>query len=272
MRCETAMRDGKTGRKARDKGETMIFRTMGRLVLGCCVLLWSACAMAGASGENVLGESRQLLLVTSASWEAPSGELRLFEREAAGQPWQQAGPAIPVSLGRTGLAWGLGLHPKGQDGPVKREGDGKAPAGAFRLSTAFGGAGEKMPAKFPHFTTATEWECVDDERSVSYNRLVDTRATGARDWQSSEVMLRPDGLYALGAVVEHNTGTPTPGAGSCIFLHIWRGPDKPTAGCTAMDKSALEALLGRLNAARSPVLVQLPGQEYQRLKSAWALP
>jgi len=45
----------------------------------------------------------------------------------------------PRELGRAGLAWGLGLHGNPPfPGPIKREGDGRSPAGAFELSSAFG--------------------------------------------------------------------------------------------------------------------------------------
>jgi len=70
----------------------------------------------------------------------------------------------------------------------------------------------------------------------------------------------------------YNSDPVSTGKESYIFLHIWRGPDKPTAGCTAMEESALRSLLSRLDAGRKPLLVQLPRAEYQRLKKEWGLP
>jgi len=72
-------------------------------------------------------------------------------------------------------------------------------------------------------------------------------------------------------VVEHNAAA-VPGAGSCIFLHIWGGPAKGTAGCTAMAEEDLVRLLGWLDHKESPRLVQLPEAEYARLRAAWSLP
>jgi zinc D-Ala-D-Ala dipeptidase len=53
-------------------------------------------------------------------------------------------------VGRNGLAWGIGVVPtddaqvRSESAPVKREGDGRAPAGIFALSTAFGYASEPL--------------------------------------------------------------------------------------------------------------------------------
>jgi len=64
-----------------------------------------------------------------------------------------------------------------------------------------------------------------------------------------------------------------PGNGSCIFLHIWRGPGQGTAGCTAMPEEILLDTIHWLNSkAPNAVLVQLPDSEYQRLKAKWSLP
>jgi D-alanyl-D-alanine dipeptidase len=98
------------------------------------------------------------------------------------------------------------------------------------------------------------------------------RTTVSPDWNSSEHMLRSDDLYRWGVVVDHNADPPRPGAGSCIFLHIWRGPGQPTVGCTAMPQENLESVLGWLDPAKKPLLVQLPESEYQRLKRKWKLP
>jgi D-alanyl-D-alanine dipeptidase len=62
------------------------------------------------------------------------------------------------------------------------------------------------------------------------------------------------------------------GRGSCIFLHIWAGPSKGTAGCTAMPQPRLETLLRWLDAKKRPLLVQLPEAVYARLRDAWRLP
>jgi len=68
-------------------------------------------------------------------------------------------------------------------------------------------------------------------------------------------MLRADGLYDAGAVIEYNTDPVVPGLGSAIFLHIWREDGaKPTAGCVALPEDRLRELLGWLDAEAAPVI------------------
>lgn len=230
-----------------------------------------------AQAAAPVAESRQLVVVVTDDWDATRGQLQRFERADGGAGWRSVGPRVPVVVGRTGLAWGVGLHEETAataGDPVKREGDGKAPAGAFRLSGTFGyrAAAEVPWVRMPYLHSTPAWKCVDDAASRHYNRLVDETAV-AKDWESKEDMLRPDHLYRLGVVVDHNWAEQTrPGAGSCIFLHVWRGPDQPTVGCTAMAESDLEQVVRWLDPARSPALVQLPRAEYRRLRGAWGLP
>jgi D-alanyl-D-alanine dipeptidase len=113
-------------------------------------------------------------------------------------------------------------------------------------------------------------ECVDDTASAQYNRVVDRSDVKTIDWNSSEHMREVEG-YRWGVVVAHNARA-VPGGGSCIFLHIWAGPSKGTAGCTAMEQPNLEALLRWLDSRKRPLLVQLPHSEYARLGPVWKLP
>src|SRR4051812_41895 len=82
--------------------------------------------------------ARQLVVVTTPDWNATSGTLRRFNRESGSSDWMPAGDPIPVVIGRTGLAWGDQSLATSMQQPIKHEGDGKAPAGAFPLDTAFG--------------------------------------------------------------------------------------------------------------------------------------
>jgi hypothetical protein len=66
--------------------------------------------------------------------------------------------------------------------------------------------------------------------------------------------------------------TPLAGEGSCIFLHIWRSPEKGTAGCTAMAEEDLLAVLLWLKNEKNPLLAQLPRAEYEKLWKVWGLP
>jgi L,D-peptidoglycan transpeptidase YkuD (ErfK/YbiS/YcfS/YnhG family) len=139
----------------------------------------------------------------------------------------------------------------------------------FRLGTAFGHE-QTAETRLPYLALTPTIECVDDSQSNRYNQLVDG-STIARDWNSSERMRRKDDLYRQGIVIEHNTPA-SPAAGSCIFFHIWRDATMPTRGCTAMDPANIARLLSWLDPRQSPLLVQLPEAEYERLREHWQLP
>lgn len=247
-----------------------------------CLIAFLLPTLAHTKEPRAFSSSTQIIVVTTESWDSPQGTLRRYERERPGNPWQLVGEPITVMIGKNGLGWGTGLvKPPAQDSsdlekndPVKKEGDGKAPAGVFRLSKAFGYAPQQQPGwKMPYVSLTPSMECVDDERSKFYNTLVDTTSISP-DWGSheNEKMRRSDDLYRWGILVDHNANPPVPGGGSCIFMHIWKGPAQPTVGCTAMPQADMETLLGWLDPERKPLLVQLPDPQYQKMRHRWNLP
>jgi D-alanyl-D-alanine dipeptidase len=227
------------------------------------VKLLGVVALAACSHHVPARASRPTDVVVAIADDWKSTKVTITHWQPDGDGWRRVGEPWPGVVGNTGLAWGEGLHgngaPAGHAGPVKHEGDRASPAGMFRITGAFGydGPGRKL-------TDATE--CVDDPKSSSYNRIVEH--SGSADWTSSEHM-RSVPQYVLGAVVDHNPAR-TPGDGSCIFLHVWAGPDSTTVGCTAMDHDKLADLLHSLGS--DPVFVLLPRAEYQALARPWGLP
>lgn len=219
-------------------------------------------------------ESRQLVLVTVPDWNADHGTLRRYERKAT--RWHPDGDARPVVIGRSGAAWGAGLHPSPRQGPVKREGDGRAPAGVFRIGRAFGYAAQAATA-LPYDAMQVSHYCIDVNESPLYNRIVDTRVVGGHAAAGSTEPMRRDihaggdHRYRLGFVIEHNTGA-VPAAGSCIFAHLWKSPTDATAGCTAMDEATMNDLLAWLRPDRHPLFVLMPAPEYARAQAEWQLP
>lgn len=233
----------------------------------------TSATMKMSAVQSPLGGALQLVVFTSPDWTTTSGTLRWFERADVRSPWSSVAPSIPAVIGRTGLAWADPALASAVGQPIKHEGDGKSPAGAFPLDTAFGFAprGDMSWLRMPYSPLGAGTDCVDDEASVHYNTVVDRSTVPKVDWTSAEHM-RTINQYRIGVIVGYNAAPPTPGRGSCIFLHIWGGPSSTTAGCTAMDANRLEALMRWLDAARHPALVQLPEAEYQRLRDAWTLP
>lgn len=229
------------------------------------------------NSASALALSRQLLLVIASRWDGCAAQLQRFERVTLDGDWRPVGAVIAVSLGKSGLAWGRGLHPQvGGMVPEKREGDGCAPAGIFALTALFGYAAPDSPfagrAKLPYRHATADLKAIDDPASKHYNQIVDQSAVAQPDWVSCEEMRRSDQRYAVGAVVAHNSEPPVPGAGSCIFLHVWASEGAPTAGCTAMSLADMTELAGWLDAAAAPLLVQLPLVAYDSLREAWGLP
>lgn len=253
-------------------------RTSAHLLGATALLLW-LCASAGAlaAAPGPLHGARQLVLVTTSDWDANQGVAARYERDTDAAAWRQIA-AFPVSIGRHGSAWGSGLHPATDvdAGPVKREGDGRSPAGVFALGTAFGYAGQASTG-LPYAQMQSDSWCMDVPDSPLYNRIVDAREVGQAAVAGSTEPMRldlhrqGDPRYRLGLVIEHNADS-VPRAGSCIFAHLWRTPGEPTAGCTAMAAETMDGMLAWLRPDARPVFVLLPRAEYERLAHDWRLP
>jgi zinc D-Ala-D-Ala dipeptidase len=233
----------------------------------------AACRVPPARLEP--GSARQLVVVTTPDWNSTRGSLRRFSRASSGDSWRAEGAAIPIVVGRTGLALGVGFDDLISDAtaPHKHEGDGRAPAGIFPLDTVFGFAPRaSAPAlRMPYTQLTGESDCVDDVSSLHYNTVVERNGVPRIDWNSAEHM-KAVWQYEMGVIVGYNATPPVKGRGSCIFLHIWSGPDSYTAGCTAMDRDELRQLIAWLDERAKPVIVQLPAAEYSALRSRWSLP
>jgi zinc D-Ala-D-Ala dipeptidase len=242
---------------------------MSLLLLIC---IWPIAA--GRAATSAVSSSRQCIVVVAENWTSTTGVLRSFERRASKGGWKESGSGVPVVLGKKGLGLGRGLVSLNLGtAPVKKEGDDKAPAGIFHLSSAFGYAPDRSASwvKLPYLALTTKIEGVDDPKSRYYNKLVDRSRVAKVDWSSAEKMRRDDMLYKWGVVVDHNPAA-LAGAGSCIFLHIWKNSASPTAGCTAMPEKDLVRLIRWLDPARRPILVQMTRPAYRAIRAKYGLP
>ena len=216
-----------------------------KILLTLCLSLFLAYA------QNI-PNTKQLIVVSTKNWSTPNGTLQRYEKK--NNAWQAVGKVISIKLGRNGLGWGRGLHtiPKGAK-IVKREGDGKAPAGIFSLKQAFGY--NPFVVEYPYEVYKTTDHCVDDVNSKLYNKIVDSTKV-KRDYKSKEHMKFPKDYYKYGIVVNHNhidEAGAVKGAGSCIFMHIKK---VPTAGCTVMRENEMKEIIKWLDADKNPLLVQ----------------
>src|SRR3546814_15696778 len=82
-----------------------------RILLAVGILVLAGCASVGPhhADDTAWRDARQLVLVTTADWEATTGTLRTFARGDDGA-WHEAGKAAPVSIGPGGS--GLGIRPE----------------------------------------------------------------------------------------------------------------------------------------------------------------
>ncbi|WP_269792690.1 hypothetical protein [Stenotrophomonas sp. Iso1] len=253
-----------------------LFHSTARQLLSplVCLLTLAASVASAAPLATPVHGAQQLVVVTTPSWDAPSGRLQAFERTEGG--WQAHAAGFDVSLGRAGSAWGIGLHPQQNDGPQKHEGDGRSPAGIFNIGPAFGYA-EHIRSALPYQPMRASSYCMDVPASPLYNRIVDAAQVGTDAVKGSTEAMRldlhnnGDLRYREGFVIEHNPAN-VPGQGSCIFAHLRREAGEATAGCTAMEPPQMSDLLAWLSPAAKPLFVLLPEQEYERLRLSWGLP
>lgn len=129
---------------------------------------------------------------------------------------------LPCSVGRAGVT------------NDKREGDGATPAGIHRVIGCLyrpDRVSRPNPWAEP-ILPGDLWS--DDENCSDYNILVKAPYQG-----SHEVMRRPDPMYDVVLVLDWNWPDAVPGKGSAIFIHQWRRPGFPTAGCIALPRNDL---------------------------------
>jgi L,D-peptidoglycan transpeptidase YkuD (ErfK/YbiS/YcfS/YnhG family) len=248
-----------------------VSRHMPPLLMGALMIL----ARLVPAADSPVADSRQLVVVVVPDWNAARGTLATFERDPAGG-WRRRAASHPVLVGRNGSAWGRGLHPLPEDGPRKREGDGRSPAGIFTIGPAFGGQPTCETGLEYRPLTADDW-CIDVAASPLYNQIVDARKVGAAAVAGStepmrrDLHLDGDRSYELGFVIGHNAAGHAD-EGSCIFAHLLGDPPTATAGCTAMTEPQLRELLGWLDAAARPRFVLLPADEAAARCATWGLP
>lgn len=225
--------------------------------------------------------TQQLVIGITPNKDSSNVTLSVFEKNA-NTGWKQQGTPWKGRLGRNGLAWGLGLHPNNLAGLKKKEGDGRSPAGLFKIgsgsSFAFGYAPsiqKKIKLPYKQITTKDLW--VEDSKSTNYNQHILLGHTPKSTWEKDAQMRQGDYAHALKLFIAHNEGTAKKraiaNAGSAIFFHIWRSNGaKATAGCTTMDPTKLKELIARIDPSKAPVYLLLTNADYQKYRTAWKLP
>ncbi len=242
------------------------------LLIALSTIGLSACA------NKPTAEAKQMIIVTAKDWNTSTGTLQRFERMSIDAPWQKVGKETAVQLGKNGMAWGTGLHeaPLTKEGLViTAEGMKRSPVGVFSIPVAFGrDEASNWSVKMPYVKITKTIFCSGDPESKNYNHLVDASKEPKEDWSKGEDMQDyvNQGVYTYGAMISHNYSPTKPGHGSCFFIHVWRGPDKPTAGCTGMAETDTKEIVSWLDPEKNPVLVQLPETIYSEVKNKWDLP
>lgn len=116
------------------------------------------------------------------------------------------------------------------------EGDGITPVGVHRIERVLVRRDRVAAVGDAAIGPRDGWS--DDAGDPAYNRAV-RLPHGFR----CEALRRADRVYDIVAVLDFNRGPIVAGAGSAIFLHVWRKPRHPTEGCIAF---ALPDLIGIL--------------------------
>jgi L,D-peptidoglycan transpeptidase YkuD (ErfK/YbiS/YcfS/YnhG family) len=230
--------------------------------------------VSNAHADGVPADCTQLIVAVAPNWDSMRGQLQLFERSRVGGKWTRTGAAVPVLFGKSGAAWGSGLAGQNETGLQKKERDGRAPAGVFRIGKIYTYDPQLPPGAdypFHQVTTADAW--IDDVTSPDYNRFVTIdNPAQPPPWFEKQKMRHNDFAYRWLVEIRHNSDPPVPGHGSAIFFHIRRGVSRPTAGCTTMAEGDLVSLIRWLRAERHPCYALLPRREYETRHQIWGLP
>ena len=204
---------------------------------------------------GLVGDSRQLIIVSSSGWKASTASVSLYELKPAG--WKRVAGPFYARVGRNGMKID------------HVEGDGTTPAGSFPAVSAFGlraNPGSKLP-----WTKLKSGDCwISDSAHPDYNTMVVQKPCGAQNEDLWSIARR--GPYAKAIVSGYNMNPVVAGKGSAIFLHLHSrtasGATKPTSGCVSLSDWQLSVLLRRLDPATKPRIVMGPAHWLTASESA----
>lgn len=167
------------------------------------------------------------VLVTGLSRSAPRG-------------WLTWGACrYTAALGRTGRR------------ALKREGDGATPIGRWQVLSVLYRADRvarpRTALPTARIMPASGW--CDAPADRNYNRPVRLPYP-----TSAEALWRDDHLYDVVVILDHNRRPRVRGLGSAIFMHCASEGLRPTAGCIALARHQLVALLARLRRGQRIVI------------------
>lgn len=178
------------------------------------------------------GAAQQLITVVASSSSSTTATVTAWSRTATG--WQAVIGPVQAKVGSDGVG-------------AASESASRTPAGVYGLTQSFGRQANPG-AHLPYFqtTTADWWD--SNPGSPTYNTHVHQQSSPGG---ASENLYGSGAVYDYVVNINYNTAR-TPGAGSAIFLHVTNG--SPTAGCIAVPRNTMVAILQWLNPAAGPAI------------------
>lgn len=156
---------------------------------------------------------------------------KVFTAHADGR-FDLDGRRVRCALGKGGVI----------DADDKREGDGCTPLGLWPIRRVLyrPDRGPRPVTRLPVAAIARNDGWCDAPADPNYNKPVKLPYRA-----SAETMWRSDELYDLVLILGYNDAPVRKGRGSAIFLHCARPTFSPTAGCVALAKKEVIALLAK---------------------------
>ena len=188
----------------------------------------------------VLNGSKQVMVVSTHKEGEYKATVYAYERKPEG--WVKSFDKMEAVIGKNGFSTN------------KIEGDGKAPAGIFRIGHAFGISYGASITKLPYRKVTDNDYWIDDITSADYNTWVEYSGNPNDRWKSFERL--NISLYKYAVVIEYNMNPVIAGKGSAIFLHIWKNSSSGTSGCTAVSENNMIKILKWLDPASNPIIIQ----------------
>ena len=229
------------------------------------VALTAMGAPAGAAGAATplperlthIGESRQVVVVTTRSWTTSHARLQTWKLTSSGE-WVRVVDPIPARVGWNGV----------RREANRKQNTGTTPAGTFGLLRGFGlakPAGVDLPYRR---VDRNDWWPYDPADPKTYNVFQPRRVKHAQwrtDW--SERLKSYGAQYRYAVVLDYNLpseitwrngqrvarNTADTSAGGGIFLHV--SGSGATAGCVSIARDQMRQVLRWLDPAKDPVIV-----------------